>query len=113
MKEIYEMTSIEKVQAATHAYLFPLKEKTGNNRYAVYLKLANSDELTLLWFSEERDASMLPFQTKYKGSSGLPYYHFVVKEIGTRPTALMAKMLRDINPKIKVLYLNGTQPSAC
>ena len=113
MKEFYQMSLIEQLQAARIAYLVTLEDSEESTKFAVYLNIEGFDELKCLWPHEVDCGFMLDYQVYAPSSdSNAPAaYYFDIDEMNTSRHGVLANVLRHHNPELNVLWLNGGTPS--
>lgn len=112
-KEFYQMTQEEQVLSAHTAYLVLLANDEDAAHYAVYLHIDGYDELKCLWPHQIDEWQLLPYQVYCDVGGQFPAFHFEVDCLGMSREAELARTLRQVNPNLKVLWLNGGIPSNC
>ena len=110
---MYQMTQKKQIKAAKTAYVVTLKSTTKADCFAVYLQgVPGYETLQPLWPFEEERKNLLPHQVHSKNLR-FPAYFFRVSEVGSSRVGILASVLRDINPKLRIEHLSGGVPSSC
>ena len=111
-KEFYQMTQKEQLAAARAAYMVTLASDEDATHFSVYLDIEGYDELKCLWPHQVDEGNRLKYQEYCDASGEFPAYHFEVDCMGMSREAELARTLRQFNPNLKVLWLNGGIPSS-
>ena len=111
-KELYQMTQKEQLAAARAAYMVTLDSDEDATHFSVYLDIEGYDELKCLWPHQIDEWQLLSYQVYCDVDGQFPAFHFEVDCLGMSREAELARTLRQVNPNLKVLWLNGGIPSS-